>query len=73
VGHEAIGQSAGGKNPTGRSGGTKNGGVGAPVTTDQKACNCTVPGGSSGRAGALTLLALFGLARRRRLPRAQGA
>jgi MYXO-CTERM domain-containing protein len=49
------------------SGGTTNA-SGHPlgVTTDQKACNCTVPGAPGSRAAALGLLALLGLARRRR-------
>jgi MYXO-CTERM domain-containing protein len=53
-------------NSSGSGTGAKNGGNGTPVTTNQKSCNCTVPGGSSGNAGALLLLALAGLARRRR-------
>jgi MYXO-CTERM domain-containing protein len=49
------------------SGGTKNaGGHPLGVTTDQKSCNCTVPGAPGSRAAALGLLALLGLARRRR-------
>lgn len=52
---------------TSSSGGTKNGGtLGKPVTTDQKGCNCNVPGSSSNRAAALALLALVGLGLRRR-------
>jgi MYXO-CTERM domain-containing protein len=39
---------------------------GTPVTTDQKSCNCTVPGGKTSGGGALLLLALFGISRRRR-------
>ncbi len=57
--------SFGGSNATGGKSGT-TGGLGKPVTTDQKSCNCTVPGGKSSAAGALALLALFGVARRRR-------
>jgi MYXO-CTERM domain-containing protein len=47
--------------------------IGSPVTTDQKACNCTVPGGKSSSAGALVLLALFGIGRRRRQTARRGA
>jgi MYXO-CTERM domain-containing protein len=48
------------------AGGKSNGGSGKPVTTDQKACNCTVPGGKSSGLGALLLAALFGVLRRGR-------
>jgi len=40
--------------------------AGDPVVTNQKSCNCTVPGGKTSGGGALLLLALFGLSRRRR-------
>lgn len=51
------------------SGGTNSasGGGIKPVTTDQKACNCSVPGaGGAGGAGVLSLLAALALLRRRR-------
>jgi MYXO-CTERM domain-containing protein len=49
------------------SGGSSNGGNKLnQVTTDQKSCNCSVPGAPSSRLAALGLLALFGVARRRR-------
>ncbi|HXK18725.1 MAG TPA: DUF4114 domain-containing protein, partial [Polyangiaceae bacterium] len=64
----------GGSSGTGSGAGTTGSGAkgsgtsdfGAPVTTDQKSCNCTVPGGKTSGGGALLLLALFGLSRRRR-------
>jgi MYXO-CTERM domain-containing protein len=63
----------GGLDPSGLggSGGSKaggNGNAGGPVTTDQKSCNCSVPGGNtSGGALALALSALaLAMVRRRR-------
>jgi MYXO-CTERM domain-containing protein len=49
------------------SGGKASGGNVAPVTTDQKSCNCSVPGGGKlGGSALLVLAAMLGLSRRRR-------
>ena len=50
----------------GTGGASSNGNNPAQYATGQKACNCTVPGGSSGGAGALSLMTLLGLVWHRR-------
>ncbi len=49
------------------SGGKASGGTSKPVTTDQKSCNCSVPGGGKlGSSALLLMAAMLGLSRRRR-------
>lgn len=49
------------------SGGKSANGASKPVTTDQKSCNCSVPGGTrAGGSAALLLAGMLALSRRRR-------